>query len=903
MRIKILYLCISCLCCLNSLSATHNRAGEISFVQTSDLTIHATVTTYTKTSSVSADRDSLIVEWGDGSFSTVVRSNGRGEILPNNVKKNLYITDHTYPGRGSYDISITDPNRVENILNIDPPNSVNIPFYIETTVTLLNLQFQYPNHSVQLLQPPIDFGCVGQLFIHNPSAYDEDGDSLSFELIVPLMDKNTPVPNYSYPNLINAGSNNTISFDKTLGTFIWNAPQQAGEYNIAFVINEFRKGVKIASTIRDMQIFVRNDCNTNRAPGIIAIQDTCIVAGSTLNINILAFDPDSTNPKTKIKLEAFGAPFYTNPVATVSVSSVFTASPIHALFQWKTDCSLIRKEYYTVVIKVTDNYLDTTGLSYLHTLRIKIVGPAPENLESSAQNNSIRLNWDKPYSCDTTFLFRGFSVWRREGSKFLVHDTCNPGLENKGYQQIAYLIRQTQANKFTYLDSAITKGKFYCYRVLGEFARISSQGFPVNFVSSLHSNETCNSIAVENPILLNVDIQKTDSINGTIFIKWLKPDAAIFDTIKNPPPYQVAISHRSKAENWNEIPGSIKTYNRFSDIIDTSFYHLGINTKSDQHSYSVNIKALNLINHISDSSQSIFLKGYPSDRSIELTWDAKTAWNNYLYTIYKYNLITQQFDSIGITDQTNFKETQLVNLTTYCYLIKSTGEYGINYIEHPLINHSNINCFTPFDNVPPCCPKLIVEGPCDETQNPDPDHLVNKLSWTNPNLNCETKDAIGYKIYSITSNVKKLIGEIKDINETHFEDLLTRFTPTCYQVTAYDSLQNECTAIDSACVKYCPKYKLPNTFTPNGDGHNDLFKPYPYLFIDRINMKIYNRWGNLVFTTKDPDINWNGTDLNGSQLSNGVYYYHCDVYYTGNQPNEPISETITGFIELLSGKK
>ena len=58
----------------------------------------------------------------------------------------------------------------------------------------------------------------------------------------------------------------------------------------------------------------------------------------------------------------------------------------------------------------------------------------------------------------------------------------------------------------------------------------------------------------------------------------------------------------------------------------------------------------------------------------------------------------------------------------------------------------------------------------------------------------------------------------------------------------FDIHQNECFEGDSVCVKYCPKYKLPNTFTPNGDGRNDLFKPYPYLFIDRINLKIYNRW-------------------------------------------------------------
>ena len=894
-----LFVCFS----TSAILATHNRAGEISFVQLSDLSIQVFVSTYTKTSSVAADRDSLIIEWGDGSFSTIARANGNGQALPNNVKKNLYTAVHTFPGRGTYNLSVADPNRVENILNIDPPNSVNIPFFIQTTVTLLNLQFQYPNHSVRLLQPPIDFGCVGQLFLHNPSAYDEDGDSLSFELIVPLLDKNTPVPNYSYPNQIQAGLNNNISFDKDLGTFTWNAPQRAGEYNIAFIIHEYRKGVKIASTIRDMQIFVRNDCVNNHPPTIVAITDTCIVAGSILNLDILALDIDTTGLGSKIKIEANGAPFFTNPSAIISVPTVYSKSPIHAVLSWNTNCSLIRKEYYTVVLKVTDNYLDTTGLSYLHTIRIKIVGPAPENLTSVAKNNSIELLWDKPYLCDTNaLLFRGFSVWRREGPRFLVHDTCNPGLDNKGYQQIAYLVSNFQGNKYTYQDSQIVKGKFYCYRVLGEFARISSQGFPVNFVSSLHSNETCNSIAVENPLLLNVDVQKTDSLNGLIFTRWLKPFAEIFDTIKNLPPYSTILTHRSLNSNWQEIPSSLKTFNSFSEILDTTFNHININTKSDQHYYSVNLKSSNNLDHISDSSQSVFLSASPSDQSVTLNWNARTAWNNYAYTIFKFNSTTMQFDSIGYTDQTTFKEENLINGNEYCYLIKSYGEYGIEYIEHPLINHSNIICTKPIDNLAPCCPVLTIVGPCDENQNPDPNNLINKLSWTNPNLNCSSKDAIGYRIYSIQANEKKLIGEFTDINQTTFEHQLSVSIPTCYQVSAFDALQNECFDGDSVCVKYCPRYKLPNTFTPNGDNHNDVFKPYPYLFIDKIDMKIFNRWGNLVFTTQDPDINWDGTTTNGKRLSDGVYYYQCDVYYTGFNSNDAQNETLTGFIELLSGK-
>ena len=103
----------------------------------------------------------------------------------------------------------------------------------------------------------------------------------------------------------------------------------------------------------------------------------------------------------------------------------------------------------------------------------------------------------------------------------------------------------------------------------------------------------------------------------------------------------------------------------------------------------------------------------------------------------------------------------------------------------------------------------------------------------------------------------------------------------------------KCVDIDS-----CSLYVLPNVFTPNGDGSNDNFIPFPYHFVDKINLKIFNRWGKIVFTTENPDINWDGKDKNnGMKCSDGVYFYICDVYeirLTGI-----IKRTIHGYIHLL----
>ena len=176
---------------ISLLHATHNRAGEITVQRVADgcidgdgLTVEVTVTTYTKASSVQADRDSLTICFGytvddEPVCQTVPRTNGpgnppQGERLENDTKVNKYVVIHTYPSRGTYRISMTDPNRNGGILNVNSPNSDQVRFHLETKYTITNPQFQGCNNSPIITQPPVDIGCVGRVFIHNPNAYDED---------------------------------------------------------------------------------------------------------------------------------------------------------------------------------------------------------------------------------------------------------------------------------------------------------------------------------------------------------------------------------------------------------------------------------------------------------------------------------------------------------------------------------------------------------------------------------------------------------------------------------------------------------------------------------------------------------------------------------------------------------
>ena len=64
-----------------------------------------------------------------------------------------------------------------------------------------------------------------------------------------------------------------------------------GEFNFTILISEWRNGYKIGSVIRDIQLTINNNC-INNPPDISPIEDTCIKAGITLNINIQGVDQD-----------------------------------------------------------------------------------------------------------------------------------------------------------------------------------------------------------------------------------------------------------------------------------------------------------------------------------------------------------------------------------------------------------------------------------------------------------------------------------------------------------------------------------------------------------------------------------------------------------------------------------
>jgi gliding motility-associated-like protein len=98
-----------------------------------------------------------------------------------------------------------------------------------------------------------------------------------------------------------------------------------------------------------------------------------------------------------------------------------------------------------------------------------------------------------------------------------------------------------------------------------------------------------------------------------------------------------------------------------------------------------------------------------------------------------------------------------------------------------------------------------------------------------------------------------------------------------YEVTLMIASANGCVDTVRGLVKVEDNFTLyiPGAFTPNGDGVNDLFRAWG-VAIDSYSMRIYNRWGDLIFNTNDINTPWDGRKK-GGEVQNDTYVYHIEV--------------------------
>jgi gliding motility-associated-like protein len=254
-----------------------------------------------------------------------------------------------------------------SIVNLVPSESM--AFYAYMSPPLLN------NSSPVFTDDPVPFLCVGDTTTILNSAYDPDGDILTFSFVTPydgeLNNGNPAGPpqqpflvfpidpvnyagGYSTAQPFGAGGYTSIGGSTGLTTYY---PPAAGDYVVAIEIREFRNGNLIGITRRDLQLLVLN-CPPNPAPVIDPALGTTldvfhVEEGETLCFTYGYNDPNGDS----VTITSSGAifdPALTNPPATITspASGLDVAS---ADFCWTTACGQARTAPYQFQISARDN--------------------------------------------------------------------------------------------------------------------------------------------------------------------------------------------------------------------------------------------------------------------------------------------------------------------------------------------------------------------------------------------------------------------------------------------------------------------------------------------------------------------------------------------------------------------
>lgn len=955
-RIASLFAFFLCMAFLTEVKATHIRAGEIIArrIDNLALTFEFTFIGYRDTES-GIQFGNGIFDFGDGTFREADFRITEIQIAPNIVRAEFRVV-HTYQAPSAYTASYQEDFRNAGIANM--ANSVNTAFYVETQIVIDPLIGI--NNTPVLTVPPIDDGLSGVRFVHNPGAFDEDGDSLVFKLVMPKQARDVIVTDYRFPDdpsfYVNVpfiegneamNDQPTFEIDEITGTLTWDAPgdflnlsgsdcpegaTNCAEYNIAFVVEEWRTilgtPVRLGFVTRDMQIIITD--GDNERPELEVPDPICVEAGELVEETIFGTDPDGH----QVRLEAFGGPFEVlSPASVVPDPPLFQTPPAELDFSWGTVCGHVRENPYTVQFKVTDDPVNQFGekvgpsLVEFGSWEITVVGPAPTGLAADPGSaRAIELNWDN-YSCPNA---QTIQIWRRVGDFGFVADECLVGIpENSGYQ----LVDEVAAITSSYLDdnrgAGLAPGAKYCYRLVAKFP-LPEGG------TSYASEEICLTLEADSPVITNVDVNRTGE-DGEIIVRWTPPYE--INEGQFPPPYQYEL-FRSQGLNFSGTPELIA-----SNLTDTSFIDTGLNTLIRGYSYRIALfDGGGSFVDSSAAASSVRLELSPSINSIELDWSADVPWSNNIqdysyHYIFRDNVMSDAseivlIDSVRIAgggfsyfDDGSFNGVALDEDTEYCYYVTTFGAYDNSpLIPEPLINRSQILCAQPSDIIPPCTPlsiRLNDNFDCDSrllgascTLN----SFENNLAWeADPAEGCDD-DIESFNIYFSPTGLEEDYAVVANVVDQFFiHDNLSSFKG-CYRISAVDRSGNESELTEEVCADNCPNFNLPNVFTPNSDGKNDLFTPFfsnpssPISgfdnsncprFVEQVVLTVFDRNGKTIYdydSAEDSEagilINWNGKTNDGRDLPAGVYFYSAEVQYDVLASSED-QVTLNGWVQIL----
>lgn len=250
--------------------------------------------------------------------------------------------------------------------------------------------------------------------------------------------------------------------------------------------------------------------------------------------------------------------------------------------------------------------------------------------------------------------------------------------------------------------------------------------------------------------------------------------------------------------------------------------------------------------------------------------------NKFIY--YRADNSSNIYKEIGRSGANSFTDMNVdVNKESYCYKVSYIDDTG----KESALSQPFCSVFLSLDGT-----QSITWTPFSKLQNAEPVEyfvdIVNEDGSINRLTSYKTRE-LSAKIYDIDG-----VREELDINDKA-KVRVRAIQPTSFKLNNF-SFINHPIAVYSNIITILPPPSLyfPTAFTPNGDGRNDVFLATGKSIVE-FEMTILDRWGNVVYESKDINEGWDGTQIDQSTPAlTGNYVYKITAKDKFNRPFQQI---------------
>lgn len=284
-----------------------------------------------------------------------------------------------------------------------------------------------------------------------------------------------------------------------------------------------------------------------------------------------------------------------------------------------------------------------------------------------------------------------------------------------------------------------------------------------------------------------------------------------------------------------------------------------------------------------DSVQIEVLKGFAPGQTLELAYTTLsqkhivTKWlpieEARRYLLERHDEKTNLWKQIYFGQDTLFEDASIDSLMRYRYRVT-----GFDTCDQAIVSNEGSNIVLNGSNI---------------------NNTSSLLSWNPYSLWVDgLKEYTLYKVDPITGSSVLLVSTTDSSYDD--QDFFTTGTDSvCYQVVATSFFDSEWQSLSNiACVRYAPTIWIPNSFSPNNNGLNEVFMPVTMGIRDEnYEFVIYDRWGAEIFRSTSKTEGWDG-NFKSKQAPSGLYFYRLS-YATLDLNGKYSRMNATGSIVLL----